>query len=124
MKESGKKEFLYDDMVKGMKFPEITYTLTPEILESYLEGVDDFNPLYLDEEYAGRYPELEKCYYIKISITDTGNGIPKKIKDKIFEPFFTTKPKEKGTGLGLAMVYNILKNHNGFINVYSEYSLY
>ena len=50
------KELLYDDLVKGMQIPDMTYPLTPEIMHNYLEAVDDLNPLYLDDEYAGRTP--------------------------------------------------------------------
>ena len=58
--------------------------------------------------------------YAKISITDTGTGIEASILPKIFDPFFTTKEKSRGTGLGLASAYGILKNHSGAITVYSE----
>ena len=58
--------------------------------------------------------------YILISISDTGSGIDPKIMSKVFDPFFTTKEVGKGTGLGLSTVFNIVKNHKGFMNVYSE----
>lgn len=76
--------------------------------------------VYLGKEYARRYHEFKRGYYVKVSITDTGIGIPKEVKDHIFEPFYTTKGKGKGTGLGLATVYGIIKNHSGCINCYSE----
>ncbi len=63
-------------------------------------------------------PQLRKKEWVKISITDSGNGIPPEEKEKIFEPFFTTK--ENGTGLGLSIVHKIIENHNGLIKVESE----
>lgn len=58
--------------------------------------------------------------YVAISISDTGIGIPVEIQKRIFEPFFTTKEKGKGTGMGLAMAYGVIKNHKGYITVESE----
>jgi PAS domain S-box-containing protein len=74
----------------------------------------------LDNRYISLHGYGKKGTYALISATDTGVGMNEETRKKIFEPFFTTKEVGKGTGLGLAMVYGILKQHEGFINVYSE----
>ena len=75
----------------------------------------------LDEQYARLKPfNLRPGRYVKISVTDTGVGMSPETQKRIFEPFFSTKEKGMGTGLGLASAYGIIKNHNGFINCYSE----
>jgi CheY-like chemotaxis protein len=73
-----------------------------------------------DEHYVAMNHQAKLGSYVAISVTDVGVGIPDDIIDSIFEPFFTTKEVGKGTGLGLSSVKAIVKNHGGFINVYSE----
>ena len=74
----------------------------------------------MDREFISTHPYGKPGTYAMISATDTGVGMTDETIKKIFEPFFTTKEIGKGTGLGLAMVYGILKQNEGFINVYSE----
>ena len=73
----------------------------------------------LDKKYMEPY-ELKPGDYVKTSVTDTGIGMDKTTLQKVFDPFFTTKKLDRGTGLGLASAYGIIKNHNGFFEVSSE----
>ncbi len=74
----------------------------------------------LDDAFIRIHGYGEPGMFAVISVSDTGSGMGKETMAKIFEPFFTTKEAGKGTGLGLAMAYGIIKQHRGYINVYSE----
>lgn len=76
--------------------------------------------LEADADYIQVHKSVPIGEYVRLSVEDSGTGISREIQEKIFEPFFTTKQPGTGTGLGLSMVYGIMKNHKGAVSLYSE----
>jgi CheY-like chemotaxis protein len=76
--------------------------------------------LEVDEDYVSQHPESRPGTFVRLTVTDTGCGMDGQTLDRIFEPFFSTKEVGKGTGLGLATVYGIVKQHRGWIEVSSQ----
>ncbi len=77
-------------------------------------------PVEVADPAMSGHPAMAPGAYVRIAVTDTGAGIPPEAMEHLFEPFFTTKPKDKGTGLGLATVYGIVKQLGGYVWPYSE----
>jgi PAS domain S-box-containing protein len=84
------------------------------VLEVSLTSVD------LDQNAASSHADLKPGPYLRLTVSDTGEGMDREIMERIFEPFFTTKERSEGMGMGLAVVHGIVKNHGGAITVYSE----
>jgi signal transduction histidine kinase len=79
-------------------------------------SLEDFRP---SAAFQKEHPELKAGVYQKLSVRDSGHGIPSDLLARIFEPFFTTKQRGEGTGMGLAVVSGIVKSHKGAIAVAS-----
>ena len=74
----------------------------------------------IDDSYIAQETDIERGKYVRLSVTDTGQGMSAEAQKRAFEPFFTTKTSQEGTGLGLAMVYGFVRQSGGHITVYSE----
>jgi len=84
------------------------------------QGVFDSRNTVLDNAYCQMYTDMEPGEYVLISLSDTGEGMASEVLEHLFDPFFTTKEVGKGTGLGLPMVYGVMKQNNGYVQVDSE----
>jgi PAS domain S-box-containing protein len=74
----------------------------------------------VDQDFVSTHPELKEGPYVRLDVCDSGSGMDRATEERIFEPFFTTKGPGEGTGLGLAVVHGVIKNHGGAISVSSE----
>jgi PAS domain S-box-containing protein len=86
----------------------------PGVIEIEVQGVE------ITSSERSRFPDIDSGPYVKLSVRDTGQGIPHEIQERIFDPYFTTKEKGVGTGLGLAVVHGIIQKSGGAIDVESE----
>src|SRR5450631_4139304 len=93
--------------------------LTNAILDGGKLIIETSN-VVLDDNYASLNADVTAGNYVMVAVTDSGHGIPAGILNNVFEPFFTTKDVDKGSGLGLSMVYGFVKQSNGHIKIYSE----
>ena len=80
----------------------------------------DIANVALGDDYSGQHFRIKPGLYIRLAVTDTGNGMDEATRKRVFEPFFTTKPQGKGTGLGLSTVYSIVSQCGGSIDLYSR----
>jgi CheY-like chemotaxis protein len=130
------KHLLPPDIVVRMNFaPEVPTinadpTMTDQVLINLVVNARDAMPrggeltistsvVEIDTEYVRLHPEAAEGKHICLAVNDTGCGMDAPTMARIFEPFFTTKPSGKGTGLGLATVYGIVRQHHGWIEVQS-----
>lgn len=128
IRENIKIEIVVTDSLGAIKadigqIEQIILNLAINAQDAMLNGgnlVITLKNVEMDEAYKMKRQEIRLGSYVCMSVSDTGSGMDKETQSHIFEPFFTTKDIGKGTGLGLAMVYGIVKQHSGFIYVYSE----
>ncbi|MEN6331922.1 MAG: response regulator [Smithella sp.] len=121
-------ELLLDDVAwtiiaDPVQFGQVMLNLCSNAAEAMEEGgrlVIETSNLVLDNSITHTYPDVVPGRYLLMSVSDTGIGMDQNILDHIFEPFFTTKEVGKGTGLGLATVYGIIKEHGGNITCQSK----
>jgi PAS domain S-box-containing protein len=110
-------------MADSVQLDQVFMNLVANARDAMLDGgtlVMRTEIFSMDEVFPHAHGYGQPGTYACLSVTDTGIGMDETTRNKIFEPFFTTKELGKGTGLGLAMVYGTIKQHEGYINVYSE----
>jgi PAS domain S-box-containing protein len=119
---------LHQNLMNIKGGPAQIHRIIANLISNAIDAMQDRGELtvktenYYVEDSMGKYGRIPKGEYAKITISDTGSGIPEKIMSKIFDPFFTTKKtdKQRGSGLGLSVVHAVVEDHGGFIDLESE----
>jgi PAS domain S-box-containing protein len=116
-------DHLYDIQADSNQLLQILMNLSINASQAMPDGgtlVIETKNASLDQEYCQTHLGAKAGEYVVLTVSDTGVGMDRDTMDRIFDPFFTTKDMGQGTGLGLSMVYGIVKSHNGYIRCYSE----
>jgi len=114
---------IWDSKMEKSKIEQVIMNLAVNAKDGMSKGgklIIKTKNVIIDKDYIKSYSYARPGQFVFLSVEDTGIGMTEEIKQKIFEPFFTTKKREEGTGLGLSVVYSIIKEHQGWITVSSE----
>ncbi len=131
--EKPEKEFqteikLQDGLFTVMGGPSQVFRLISNLIKNAWDAMDDNGRItirtenYYADKICDKFNRVPRGEYVKLTVSDTGQGIPDNIRSKIFEPFFSTKKsdKKRGSGLGLSIVMTIIEDHNGYLDVRSK----
>jgi len=119
-------DHLWNTEINEGEFQDVILNLTINARDAMPHGGElliETNNVYIDKDYARVNYDAKAGDYVQLMISDTGTGMDQETLEHVFEPFFTTKAKDKGTGLGLAMVYGFVQRYHGHINIYSELNI-
>jgi len=119
---------LADGLMNVKGGPAQLFRAVSNLISNALEAMQEVGRLtlttenYYVDEMAGKYGRVPKGEYVKLTVADTGSGIPHVVINKIFEPFFTTKTtdRRRGSGLGLSVVHSVVEDHHGFVDYETE----